>query len=113
MDVENIAPNEISVKTVGNSIVVEGNHEERQDEHGYISRQFKRRFALPEGYNVKDVVSTLSSDGVLTVKVPPEAKPLKNNERVIQIQQTGPARLSIGNKEKAQESKEDKKMEES
>lgn len=94
MDVQQFSPNEISVKTVDNSIIVEGKHEERQDEHGFISRQFTRRYALPKGFDPNSVVSTLSSDGVLTVSAPkPQA--LENNERVISIQQTGPARLNV------------------
>jgi len=107
MDVQQFAPNEISVKTVDNTIVVEANHEERQDEHGYISRQFKRRYALPQGFNIKDVVTQLSSDGILTIKAPPEVKAVdQGNVRVLQIQQTGPARLNSGNKEGVK-SKED------
>ncbi|CAH1963859.1 unnamed protein product [Acanthoscelides obtectus] len=43
LDVQQFAPNEITVKTTGNSIVVEGKHEEKQDEHGFISRHFTRR----------------------------------------------------------------------
>lgn len=100
LDVQQFAPNEISVKTVDNTIVVEANHEERQDEHGYISRQFKRRYTLPQGFNIKDVATQLSSDGVLTIKAPPEVKAVdEGNVRVLQIQQTGPARLNNGNKE--------------
>lgn len=96
MDVKDFAPNEISVKTVDNSIVVEGKHEERQDEHGYISRQFTRRYVLPDGYEAKDVVSQLSSDGLLTLKAPPVAKtPKGGNVRVVQIQQTGPADRTV------------------
>jgi len=107
VDVQQFAPNEITVKTVDNTIVVEAKHEERQDEHGYISRQFTRRYALPKGFNIKDVVTQLSSDGILTVKAPPEAKALdQGNVRVLQIQQTGPARLNSGNKENAK-SKDD------
>jgi len=100
LDVQQFAPNEISVKTVDNSIIVEAKHEERQDEHGYVSRQFARRYTLPEGFNIKDVVTQLSSDGILTIKAPPEPKALeKENVRVLQIQQTGPARLNTANKE--------------
>jgi len=107
LDVQQFAPNEISVKTVNNTIIVEAKHEERQDEHGYISRQFSRRYDLPQGFNVKDVVTQLSSDGVLTIKAPPEAKALdQGNVRVLQIQHTGPARLNSGNKESVK-SKED------
>jgi len=100
MDVQQFAPNEISVKTVDNSIVVEAKHEERQDEHGYISREFKRRYTLPKGFNINDVATQLSSDGILTIKAPPKAKALGDgNVRVLQIQQTGPARLNSGNKD--------------
>lgn len=112
MDVQEFAPNEITVKTVGNAVLVEGKHEERQDEHGYISRQFSRRYTLPEGYNAKDVVTQLSSDGVLTVKAPPEQKAVEGSVRVVPIQQTGPAHLSIGNKDEAgdKKSQEEEKM---
>lgn len=49
---------------------------------------------LPKGFHTKDVVSTLSSDGVLTLKAPPAANP-DENVRHIQIQQTEPARLNV------------------
>lgn len=74
-----------------NYIVVEGKHEERADDLGLISRQFTRRYALPKAYNMNDVVSTLSSDGVLTIKVPPVDKTPEIKEKVIPIQITGPA----------------------
>ncbi|XP_055912094.1 heat shock protein 27-like [Eupeodes corollae] len=105
MDVSHFKPNELTVKTVGNSVVVEGKHEEREDDHGYISRQFVRKYQLPKGYDAKDVISTVSTDGVLTVKAPPPPnKALKNNERIVQIQQTGPAHLSINGCENKEES---------
>lgn len=86
MDVQPFAPNEISVKTIDDEVVVEGKHEERQDEQGFISRQFTRRYSLPKGFDPKSVISTLSSDGILTISAPK----LSVNERVIPIQQTGP-----------------------
>lgn len=95
MDVEHFAPNEISVKTVDNTIVVEGKHEERQDDQGYISRHFLRRYQLPEEFNVEQVASALSSDGVLTITAPKISKAIEGKERVIQIQQTGPAATNI------------------
>lgn len=99
VDVQHFAPNEISVKTVDDTIVVEGKHEERQDQHGYISRQFTRRYTLPDGYDAEHVVSQLSSDGVLTIKAPPPAKAIDgNNVRIVQIQQTGPAHLTVKRK---------------
>lgn len=67
LDVAQFTPAEITVKTANGSIIVEGKHEEKQDEHGWVSRHFTRRYALPQGYNAEDVMSSLSSDGVLTV----------------------------------------------
>ncbi|XP_050075583.1 protein lethal(2)essential for life-like [Anopheles maculipalpis] len=70
LDVQQFTPHEITVKTVNNSIVVEGKHEEKQDEHGFISRHFVRRYVLPDEHDPKDVISSLSSDGVLTIVAP-------------------------------------------
>ena len=106
MDVSQFAPNEISVKTVDSSVVVEGRHEEKEDEHGFIQRHFVRRYQLPKDCDVKEVVSTLSSDGVLTVKAPPLSKAIKGSERVIHIQQTGPAKFSVKDNSKEAEDKE-------
>lgn len=107
-DVQHFAPNEISVKTVDNTIIVEAKHEERPDEHGFISRQFKRRYDLPKGFNAHDVVSNLSSDGVLTIKAPPATPSIEGNVRHVQIQQTGPAAINVGNKEKDSGKKDEK-----
>lgn len=98
LDVQHFAPNEITVKTVDNTVIIEAKHEERQDEHGYVSRQFARRYRLPEGYNAKDVVSSISSDGILLVKAPKPAQASEGNVRHVQVQQTGPARLNVNTK---------------
>ncbi|KAH8379290.1 hypothetical protein KR009_004038 [Drosophila setifemur] len=96
MDVSQFKPNELTVKVVDKTVVVEGKHEEREDGHGMIQRHFVRKYTLPKDFDPNEVVSTVSSDGVLTLKAPPppskeQAKP----ERIIQIQQTGPAHLSV------------------
>ncbi|RZB39144.1 HSP20 domain containing protein, partial [Asbolus verrucosus] len=40
-DIQQFKPEEISVKVTGdNLVVIEGKHEEKQDEHGSISKQF-------------------------------------------------------------------------
>ncbi|KAH8398114.1 hypothetical protein KR215_005707 [Drosophila sulfurigaster] len=109
MDVTQFSPNELTVKVVNNSIMVEGKHEEREDDHGYISRHFVRRYALPEGYEADKVMSSLSSDGVLTVNVPkPQAIQDKSKARHIQIQQVGPAHLNV--KSNTAETKPEEKL---
>lgn len=109
LDVQQFTPEEITVRTTDNHVIVEGKHEEKQDEHGFVSRHFTRRYALPSmklidlkdqnhfiffvfplgGHDPNDVVSTLSSDGVLTVTAPKKALPAPNPERSVPIQQTG------------------------
>ncbi|XP_023304374.2 heat shock protein 67B1 [Lucilia cuprina] len=100
MNVKQFAPNELSVKTIDNCIVVEGRHDDKEDGHGVISRHFVRKYMLPKGYDPNDVLSTLSSDGILTVKAPPPPPPTaKNdepNERIIEIQPTpGPTPVLV------------------
>jgi len=92
LDVQQFAPSEITVKTTDKNIIVEGKHEEKADEHGYISRQFTRRYQLPPGSNANDVQSTLSSDGVLTITAPRKPPAPVNTERVVPITQTGPTK---------------------
>ncbi|CAG0922538.1 unnamed protein product [Notodromas monacha] len=73
LDVQQFCPNEISVKTVDNYIVIEGKHEEKEDDHGYVARHFVRRYLLPKGVRPESVTSTISCDGVLTVAAPKES----------------------------------------
>lgn len=99
LDVQHFIPSEITVKTVDDNIIIEAKHEDRPDEHGEVSRHFRRSYRLPDGFDVKDVVSAISSDGILTVRAPLETSASKRrNVRHVQIQQTGPARLNVNDK---------------
>lgn len=95
LDVQHFAPEDINVRTVDGFVVIEGRHEEKQDQHGWVSRQFTRRYALPEGCNPESVQSRLSSDGVLTV-VAPLLRQECANERSVPIVRTGPVRTQGG-----------------
>ncbi|EEC18188.1 crystallin, alpha B, putative, partial [Ixodes scapularis] len=71
LDVSHFKPSEITVKLVGtDAVVVHGRHDERQDEHGFVSREFTRRYMLPPDVNIDDVVSEFvaEADGVLVVR---------------------------------------------
>lgn len=89
MDVSEFRADEIEVKTVEHSVIVHGRHEEREDDHGYVSRQFTRRFEVPVVCDIRDVVSTLSSDGILVVRAPLKEVLQRQEERRIEVQQTG------------------------
>lgn len=92
LDVQHFAPEEISIKTADGYLIVEAKHEEKQDQHGFISRSFTRKYLLPEGVEGDSVTSRLSSDGVLSIVAPLKAPPKLSNERVVPIVQTGPVR---------------------
>lgn len=87
VDVQQFAPEEITVRTDDKCITVEGKHEEKQDQHGYISRHFVRRYMLPQGYDMGHVKPSLSSDGVLTITAPKFAFPAPG-ERIIPIERS-------------------------
>ncbi|XP_075987033.1 protein lethal(2)essential for life-like [Anticarsia gemmatalis] len=93
LDVQHFSPDEISVKTADGDVIVEGKHEEKKDEHGFVTRSFTRRYELPENCDPANVESKLSSDGVLTITAPKTL--LSKNERIVPISQTGPIRKEI------------------
>ncbi|KAL0124461.1 hypothetical protein PUN28_006358 [Cardiocondyla obscurior] len=99
LDVQQFKPEEISVK-----------HEEKQDEHGWISRQFVRKYMIPEQCDIDQVSSSLSSDGVLSITAPRKDKPKVQNERAIRIEHTGkPAIQEKAQEKAAQEKTQEKK----
>lgn len=87
LDVQQFKPEEVSVKLQGDYLVVEGKHEERKDQHGFISRQFQRRYKLPENVELDKIKSTLSSDGVLTLVAPKKIES-PAGEKTIPIEKT-------------------------
>jgi crystallin, alpha B len=97
LDVQHFAPEDISVKTADGYIVVQCRHEEKQDQHGYITRHFTRRYALPEGCLPESVESRLSSDGVLSIVAPKRVPLAIPGERRVPIAQTGPIRKEFKN----------------
>lgn len=94
VDVHQFAPEEITVKTVGDQVIIEGKHEEKQDDHGCVYRHFVRKYDLPADHRAEDVVSSLSSDGVLTITAPRKKSPVEG-ERVVPITTTGTAHKPV------------------
>lgn len=87
VDVHLFDPNEISVKTIDHSIVVECKHDSRDDQHGCVERSFVKKFILPHEYDMSTVKSTLTKDGILQLEAPKPAA-LQGEERHIEIQQS-------------------------
>nr|XP_010948414.1 PREDICTED: LOW QUALITY PROTEIN: heat shock protein beta-6 [Camelus bactrianus] len=76
LDVKHFSPEEIAVKVVGDHVEVHARHEERpvsplEGRHGYVSREFHRRYRLPPGVDPAAVTSALSPEGVLSIQAAP------------------------------------------
>ncbi|CAI9589669.1 unnamed protein product [Staurois parvus] len=70
LDVKHFSPQELTVKVVGDYVEVHAKHEERQDEHGFISREFHRRYKMPATVNPASITSALAADGLLSIQAP-------------------------------------------
>lgn len=95
MDVHEFHGNELTVKTFDSAkhVLIEGKHEPRPDSPiGDVERHFTRKFVLPDDIDMHTVLVTLSSDGILTIQA---SKNTDQNERVLPILRTGPAKLSV------------------
>ncbi|XP_004399136.1 PREDICTED: heat shock protein beta-1 [Odobenus rosmarus divergens] len=97
LDVNHFAPEELTVKTKDGVVEITGKHEERQDEHGYISRCFTRKYSLPPGVDPTLVSSSLSPEGTLTVEAPMPKPATQSAEITIPV--TFEARAQIGGPE--------------
>jgi len=86
LDTHNFRPDEIKVNVVDKVLNVEGKHEEKsEDGSKYISRQFIRKYILPEECPPEEVVSNLSADGVLLITAPKKLA-IKDTNRKVPIQ---------------------------
>nr|XP_039327080.1 heat shock protein beta-1-like [Saimiri boliviensis boliviensis] len=99
LDVNHFAPEELTVKTKDGVVEITGKHEERQDEHGFISRCFTRKYTLPPGVDPTQVSSSLSPEGTLTVEAPMPKPATQSNEITIPV--TFELRAQLGGPEAA------------
>ena len=104
LDVIHFRPEEITVKTVGKDLIVEGKHGERPDENGFVSRQFTRRYEMSENIDLEQMTSSLSADGKLSIEAP--IKQSSPKERVIPIIFEEKSEKTIENSKDSKESKE-------
>lgn len=95
LDVVHFQPNEISVRIDNDCILVHAEHKEKRDPIGHLSREFTRRYEVPDGFNVEEVTANLSSDGILTIEGQRKNPAVPGKFRVVPIQHSGPARLNV------------------
>merc|ERR1712061_840691 len=71
LDSSQYRPDELKVSIDKGVVTVEGQHEEKaEDGSKMVSRMFSRKYTLPQDAKPEDVVSNLSSDGVLVITAP-------------------------------------------
>jgi len=85
LDVNHFSPEELVVKTKDGVVEITGKHEERKDEHGFVSRSFTRKYTLPTSASVEKVTSSLSPEGVLTVEAPLIKPAIESSETTIPV----------------------------
>lgn len=92
LDVSHFRIDEITVKTVDDRLKIHAKHDERQDDHGFIQREFTRQYLLPKDIDHETVTSSFSPEGILTIRALKKAIEGKN-ERHIPIIKGDPADL--------------------
>ncbi|XP_040908311.1 heat shock protein beta-1 [Toxotes jaculatrix] len=85
LDVNHFSPEELVVKTKDGVVEITGKHEERKDEHGFVSRSFTRKYTLPSTADIEKVTSALSPDGVLTIEAPLNRPAIESSETTIPV----------------------------
>ncbi|XP_076062019.1 uncharacterized protein LOC143037520 isoform X3 [Oratosquilla oratoria] len=65
LNVKDFKDGDLSVKTVGQTVVVEGRIEKKEDDSSVYT--FRREFFLPRGMDMSSVTSSISPEGILTV----------------------------------------------
>ncbi|XP_068274455.1 heat shock protein beta-2 [Nyctibius grandis] len=102
LDVCHFLPDELTVRTVDNLLEVTGQHPQKADRHGFISREFTRTYILPLDVDPLLVRATLSHDGILSIVAPRTGREVKARVNEVKItQQEQP----VGKEEQSEEAK--------
>ena len=87
VNVDKYKPEELFIKTVDNTVIVEAKHEEKTSDGRSCSTQsFSQSFTLPAGVDPDSVKSALSQQGVLTISAP-VTRNNRQQERLVPIKQ--------------------------
>ncbi|XP_072016402.1 uncharacterized protein [Amphiura filiformis] len=74
INVSQFTPEDLNVSVTDQDVRVQGRHEERKDSRGFISREFTRRYQLPDDVDPSTVKSSLGQSGMLSVFAPRKLK---------------------------------------
>merc|ERR1712206_34187 len=72
-------PEELKVSVQSGTLLVEGKHEaKKEDGSAYVKKSFSRSYTLPKEAQADQMVSNLSSEGVLVITTPMSAPAITN-----------------------------------
>lgn len=90
-NVSQFTPEELEINIVDNFIVIHGKHDEKTDEHGFVSREFTRRVRIPDDVEPHTIKSVFKRNAVLIIKAPRKViKPASDRGRIIPIEMQKP-----------------------
>ncbi|XP_059138767.1 heat shock protein Hsp-12.2-like [Physella acuta] len=73
LDLRHYSPEEVKITSDNKKITIKAKHEEKQDNHGFVSREMIRTYALPDDVDAKSVTSTMNSQGTLSIRAAKKA----------------------------------------
>nr|AXN72713.1 heat shock protein 20.4 [Physella acuta] len=83
-DCKDFKPEEITVKTIDNKLMVQAKHTEESPGRK-VYREFSRQYVLPQKIDPLSLNSTLAADGVLSIEAPAPAAIEAPRERILPI----------------------------
>uniref|UniRef100_A0A0B6XYN4 SHSP domain-containing protein n=1 Tax=Arion vulgaris TaxID=1028688 RepID=A0A0B6XYN4_9EUPU len=69
MDLQHFKAEEIKITSDDQRVTVSAKHEEKQDEHCFVAREFTRTYKMPEDVDPKSITSALTEHGILNIKI--------------------------------------------
>ncbi|CAB3400094.1 unnamed protein product [Caenorhabditis bovis] len=89
VDCYQFRPEEIQVKTLDDTLMIEGRHEDVRDKDNFTKMYFIRKYQLPKDVNLNSIQSSIDSKGRLTVEAQKHPMALNSRERLIPIEGIG------------------------
>ncbi|KAI1289589.1 Alpha-crystallin B chain [Halotydeus destructor] len=75
LDVRQFQPHEVTVQHDGEIVSVHGRHAEQSPTHGFISREFTRKYEIPKDVDPDKVTCSWHPNNILVIKAPRDSAP--------------------------------------
>ncbi|CAI5454991.1 unnamed protein product [Caenorhabditis angaria] len=89
VDCYQFRPEEIQVKTLDDTLLIEGRHEDVRDRDNFTKMYFIRKYQLPKDVDFNSIQSSIDSKGKLNVEAAKFSNALNSRERLIPIEGAG------------------------